>query len=75
MQYKDQQHSFDFHHRPLWPWLMSQVQDPLLAKHFRWDAQRLYKYNGTEWVRFYDEPWTSELFSKVQVRGIYNLIY
>lgn len=48
---------------------MSQVRDPLLAKHFRWDAQRLYKYDGTEWVRFYDEPWTAENFSKAQVRN------
>ncbi|KAI0086723.1 hypothetical protein BDY19DRAFT_959866, partial [Irpex rosettiformis] len=66
--YKDEQYTFEFHHRPLWPWLMSQVQDPLLAKHWRWDAQRLYKYNGTEWVRFYDEPWTAESFSKAQSR-------
>lgn len=45
-----------------------QVQDPLLAPHFTWDAQRLSKYNGTDWIRFYDEPWTADKFAQVQVR-------
>ncbi len=52
---------------------MSQVQDPLLAKHFRWDAQRLFKYDGEDWVRFIDEPWTADSFFDAQV-GNFSLL-
>ncbi|KAI0695484.1 hypothetical protein BC835DRAFT_1414874 [Cytidiella melzeri] len=57
---------FNFHSRSLWDWVLSQVQDPLLAPYMEWDAQRLSKFNGTKWVRFYDEPWTAKKFAEVQ---------
>ncbi|KAI0343363.1 hypothetical protein BDW22DRAFT_1329317 [Trametopsis cervina] len=66
VKYKDIKEPFDFHHRSLWDWIMHQVKDPLLAPHFEWDAQRLSKFDGQEWVRFYDEPWTGDMFAKVQ---------
>ncbi|KAI0700322.1 hypothetical protein BC835DRAFT_1304172 [Cytidiella melzeri] len=64
--YKGQLKTFEFHSRPLWDWILSQVRDPLLAPHFKWDAQRLSKFDGTKWVRFYDEPWTASKFAEVQ---------
>ncbi|KAI0683249.1 hypothetical protein BC835DRAFT_1423488 [Cytidiella melzeri] len=42
------------------------LNHPLLAPHFEWDAQRLSKFDGTKWVRFYDEPWTASKFAEVQ---------
>ncbi|KAI0700953.1 hypothetical protein BC835DRAFT_1265604, partial [Cytidiella melzeri] len=57
---------FNFHSRSLWDWVLSQVQDPLLAPYMEWDAQRLSKFNGTKWVCFYDEPWTAKKFAEVQ---------
>jgi len=43
------------------------LQDPLLAPHFVWDAQRLYKHNGTRYERFIDEPWTADRWWRIQV--------
>ncbi|KAI0087282.1 hypothetical protein BDY19DRAFT_893062 [Irpex rosettiformis] len=64
--YNSQPHEFMLHSRSLWEWILQQVKDPLLAPHFHWDAQRLSKYDGETWVRFYDEPWTATKFAQVQ---------
>ncbi|KAI0686029.1 hypothetical protein BC835DRAFT_1530148 [Cytidiella melzeri] len=61
-EYKKVNYEFDLHHRSLWDWIVSQVQDPKLASSFHWDAQRQYKYDGTRWVRFYEQPWTGDMF-------------
>ncbi|KAI0699097.1 hypothetical protein BC835DRAFT_1461472 [Cytidiella melzeri] len=65
-EYKKVNYEFDLHHRSLWDWIVSQVQDPKLASSFHWDAQRQYKYDGTRWVRFYEQPWTGDMFWDVQ---------
>ncbi|EKM49227.1 uncharacterized protein PHACADRAFT_201888 [Phanerochaete carnosa HHB-10118-sp] len=57
--YNQEEHSFDVHARPLWEWVLDQVKNPLLASSFQWDAQRLYKHDGTSWVRFVDDPYTA----------------
>lgn len=41
----------------------------MLAPHFHWDAEQLYKYDGKDFVRFIHEPWTAERFWRVQVRA------
>ncbi|KAI0684946.1 hypothetical protein BC835DRAFT_1421763 [Cytidiella melzeri] len=64
--YKGEDKVFNFYSRPLWEWVLSQVQDPLLAPYMEWDAQRLSKFDGTKWVCFYDEPWTARKFAEVQ---------
>jgi hypothetical protein len=53
------------------------VKDPVLAPHFQWDAQRLSKFNGKEFVRFIHEPYTADRFWEIQVRTIptADLIY
>ena len=53
--------------RPLWDWVISQVQDPNLAEHFHWDAQKISKFTGQRWERIYEEPWMCEKFWDVQV--------
>ncbi|KAI0700634.1 hypothetical protein BC835DRAFT_1411979 [Cytidiella melzeri] len=65
-EYKKVNYEFDLHHRSLWDWIVSQVQDPKLASSFHWDAQRQYKYDGTRWVRFYEQLWTGDMFWDVQ---------
>ncbi|KAG2036685.1 hypothetical protein BDR03DRAFT_982794 [Suillus americanus] len=40
--------------------------DPLLAPHFVWDAQRLYKHDGTHFECFFHEPWTVDRWWNVQ---------
>ncbi|KAG1904191.1 uncharacterized protein F5891DRAFT_1126623 [Suillus fuscotomentosus] len=37
------------------------------AKHFVFDAQRLYKYNGARFTCFFNEPWTANTFWDAQV--------
>ncbi|KAI0686902.1 hypothetical protein BC835DRAFT_1420080 [Cytidiella melzeri] len=64
--YKGEDKVFDFYSRPLWEWVLSQVQDPLLAPYMEWDAQQLSKFDSTKWVCFYDEPWTARKFAEVQ---------
>ncbi|KAG1769124.1 hypothetical protein EV702DRAFT_1181845 [Suillus placidus] len=57
---------FDVYTRPLWDWALDLLQDPLLAPHFVWDAQRLYKHDGTHYERFFHEPWTADRWWNVQ---------
>ncbi|KAG1841300.1 hypothetical protein DFJ58DRAFT_718174 [Suillus subalutaceus] len=52
--------TFDVYTRPLWDWALDLLQDPLLAPHFVWDAQRLYKHDGAHYEHFYHEPWTAD---------------
>jgi hypothetical protein len=76
-EYKGTKYEYQFYHRPLWDWIVSQVKDRKLAQFFHWDAQRLYKYDGSRWIRFYEEPWTADLFWDVQVRTqlLSHLVY
>jgi hypothetical protein len=46
---------------------MSLVQDRILAPHIQWDAQRLSKFNGKEYIRFIHEPYTADRFWEIQV--------
>ena len=68
MKFKDQEMEFPFSYRDLWEWAMDLVKDSSPAPHFHWDAERLYKYNGNEFLQFIHEPWTAERFWRVQVR-------
>ncbi|KAG1897930.1 uncharacterized protein F5891DRAFT_1129641 [Suillus fuscotomentosus] len=44
----------------------SHHNDPLLAPHFVWDAQQVYKHDGTHYEHFYHEPWTGDHWWNVQ---------
>jgi hypothetical protein len=58
---------FTLRSRSLWDWGVSLVQDPILAPHIQWDAQRLSKFNGKEYIRFIHEPYTADRFWEIQV--------
>ncbi|KAG1731406.1 hypothetical protein EDB19DRAFT_2008263 [Suillus lakei] len=60
--HRDQEHNFDVWYRPLWDWACDLLKDPRLGPHFVFDAQRLYKFDGQDFVRFFDEPWTANAF-------------
>ncbi|KAG1817742.1 hypothetical protein EV424DRAFT_1347854 [Suillus variegatus] len=45
---------------PIWDWAIDLLDNPLLAPHFVWDAQHIYKHNGTNFKRFFNEPWTAD---------------
>ncbi|KAG0692108.1 hypothetical protein DFH29DRAFT_985943 [Suillus ampliporus] len=55
-------HTITTHALPLWEWALNLLDNPVLAPHFVWDAQHVYKHNGTEFERFYNEPWTAAPF-------------
>jgi hypothetical protein len=58
---------YETHALPLWEWALDLLDTPALAPHFVWDAQRIYKHNGTEFEHFYNEPWTGDQWWDVQV--------
>ncbi|KAJ7099596.1 hypothetical protein B0H15DRAFT_1002950 [Mycena belliarum] len=58
--YKDEERTFKTHTRPIWDWVLSLVQDPLLAPCFVWDAEKAYRYDGDTYIRFCHEPWTAD---------------
>ncbi|KAG1739543.1 hypothetical protein EDB19DRAFT_1928076 [Suillus lakei] len=64
--YKRQERVYQVHALPIWEWVLDLLENPLLAPHFAWDAQRVFKHNGTGFERFYDEPWTADRWWDVQ---------
>ena len=55
--------------RDLFDYLMDMVNNPSLFSQMEFNAQRLYKYDGMSWKRFYDEPYTADHFWTAQVRS------
>ncbi|KAH9961701.1 hypothetical protein BGW80DRAFT_1181151, partial [Lactifluus volemus] len=64
--YLDRQVAYDVPHRALWEWATDLVQDPQLAPHFHWDAEKIYRCSGESKVRVFHEPWSAEAFWNVQ---------
>ncbi|KIK74298.1 hypothetical protein PAXRUDRAFT_791186, partial [Paxillus rubicundulus Ve08.2h10] len=76
--YKGEDIMFPLHVCPLWEWALDMLTNPLLAPHFVWDAQRLFKHDGQEvgvlvleftvlcHKHFYTEPWMGERWWDVQ---------
>ncbi|KAI9455173.1 hypothetical protein BJY52DRAFT_1205065 [Lactarius psammicola] len=58
--------TFAMPHRPLWNWAVDLILDPQLAPHFEWDAQKVFKHDGENVTRVYDEPWTADTFWNFQ---------
>ncbi|KAG1876519.1 hypothetical protein DFJ58DRAFT_720982 [Suillus subalutaceus] len=44
--YKKEQRVYETHALPLWDWALDLLANPLLAPHFVWDAQQVFKHNG-----------------------------
>ncbi|KAI6017728.1 hypothetical protein BKA83DRAFT_4058855 [Pisolithus microcarpus] len=66
--YKGNDVTFVVHVRPLWDWALDLLQNPSLAPHFVWDAQRVFRHNGERYERFYTEPWTGDRWWDIQSR-------
>ncbi|KAK0492651.1 hypothetical protein EDD18DRAFT_1108661 [Armillaria luteobubalina] len=63
---KGEDYKFTVYHRDLWAWTLDILQDPLLAPYLNWDAQRLFKVDGSTSQRFYTEPHTGNIFWETQ---------
>ncbi|KAH8985616.1 hypothetical protein EDB86DRAFT_3049177 [Lactarius hatsudake] len=59
---------FQIPHRPLWDWAVDLILDSQLAKDFEWDARKVFKHDGKNISRVYDEPWTADTFWNFQSR-------
>ncbi|TFK46324.1 hypothetical protein OE88DRAFT_1715060 [Heliocybe sulcata] len=64
--YKKIEQSFDFYYRPIWETTLDLLRDPHIVSQFEWDAQKLSKFNGDRFVRFWDEPWTADRMWNIQ---------
>ncbi|KAH9066101.1 hypothetical protein EDB83DRAFT_2506347 [Lactarius deliciosus] len=64
--YKSKNLEFDVHYRPLWDWAKDLIQSSQLAKHFHWDAERIFRCTGDESVRVFNEPWSGDAFWDAQ---------
>ena len=70
VQYKGEDVSHDFYCCDVYQYLKDIVCNPYLFKEMVFDAQILSKFNGQEFVRFYDEPWTGKRWYELQVCAI-----
>jgi hypothetical protein len=68
VKYKNIERYYDMHSRPLFEWALWHLDHPRIIPHFVWDAERLSKFNGVRWMRFYHEPWTGDHWWNTQVR-------
>ncbi|KAL0059534.1 hypothetical protein AAF712_013710 [Marasmius tenuissimus] len=59
-------YNISVHCRSLLGWTKDILRDPSLSNHLHWDAQRLYRWNGSKWVRFVTDPWTADRFWEIQ---------
>ncbi|EPQ50176.1 hypothetical protein GLOTRDRAFT_82536 [Gloeophyllum trabeum ATCC 11539] len=66
LDYKSEPRSYDFYYRPIWDTALDLLRDKRIISQFVWDAQRLSKFNGTRWVRWWDEPWTGDGMWEIQ---------
>ncbi|KAI6142192.1 hypothetical protein BKA82DRAFT_4331531 [Pisolithus tinctorius] len=66
--YKGSDVTFPIHIRPLWDWALDLLQNPSLAPHFVWDAERVFKLDGETYEHFYTEPWTGDHWWDIQSR-------
>ncbi|KAI6144582.1 hypothetical protein BKA82DRAFT_4330868 [Pisolithus tinctorius] len=67
--YKGENLTFPVYVRSLWEWALDLLSNPLLAPHFVWDAQWVFRHNGHEYERFYSEPWTGDRWWDIQVEN------
>ena len=65
-QYKDEDHKYEVSTRPLWDYCLELLQHEELIHAFQWDAQRLFKFDGTRFEQFIDEPWTADDWWNIQ---------
>ncbi|TEB20713.1 hypothetical protein FA13DRAFT_1779701 [Coprinellus micaceus] len=64
--YNGQEHHFQFPGCSLWDWAMELVDDPNLIQLFEWDACKMSRYDGEQFIPFGNEPWTAKRWWDVQ---------
>ncbi|KAK7436908.1 hypothetical protein VKT23_017983 [Stygiomarasmius scandens] len=64
--YHGSEKEFPVHFRPLWDWVVEIATDPKLGPELEWDARKYSKYDGGEWIQFIEEPWTADLWWRIQ---------
>ncbi|KAJ7257370.1 hypothetical protein C8J57DRAFT_1648450 [Mycena rebaudengoi] len=67
--YKSEDQLFEMHGRPLWDWALDIIRDPSLSPFFVWDAEKAFRYDGTNFIRFISEPWTADAFWNIQANA------
>jgi hypothetical protein len=67
VEYKDEELNYSVWIRPVWQWCRELLLDPLILPEFRWDAERVFKFNGERFERMIDEPWTGNMWWELQV--------
>lgn len=70
--YKKEPRDFELYSRPLWEWVLDQLQDPSLFPHTDLTAHQLFRYDGAEWKRFVNDPLSANRAWRVQVRLWFN---
>jgi len=68
-EFEGEEKSYETWSRPLWGWIMDHLINPKLVRHFEWDAQRIFRFNGTGYTRLYTEPWTGNRLWDIQVKS------
>ncbi|KAI0030092.1 hypothetical protein K488DRAFT_54986 [Vararia minispora EC-137] len=66
--YKGEDKDFVVFSRDLWQWTLDILQHRSLALQMIWDAEKISKFNGFEWIHVIHEPWTAALWWDIQVR-------
>ncbi|KAL4248361.1 hypothetical protein ABKN59_009698 [Abortiporus biennis] len=64
--YKNVAKPCELWYHPLWDWTLDLLCNRHLAPHFVWDAEQLFKYDGSKFVRFIDKPWTANQWWEIQ---------
>uniref|UniRef100_A0A8H8CJT9 Uncharacterized protein n=1 Tax=Psilocybe cubensis TaxID=181762 RepID=A0A8H8CJT9_PSICU len=60
VEYKGESLEYNVWYRPIWEWCRELLLNPALIREFRWDAEKIYMFNGNTYERVIDEPWTAD---------------
>ncbi|EDQ99267.1 uncharacterized protein LACBIDRAFT_335192 [Laccaria bicolor S238N-H82] len=71
--YKEKEVPHDVWTYSLFDWTRELLEDPGLISQFHWHAERHYKFNGSKFERFIDEPWTADTWWQIQVQSCSSL--
>lgn len=67
LRHKDTVFDFTVHYLDLWDWMKALINDPKLFPHFQLDPVQLFKYDGSNFRRFVNDPWTANYWWELQV--------
>ena len=74
-EFEGQKKIYDTWCRPLWSWVMDHLVDPEVVRHFEWDAQKVFRYDGKRYTQIFTEPWTGKRFWEIQVRTLIGSLF